>query len=65
MSDRNHFKQGKRREQPVTDVLYLVLLLLLLMTQRLLPLLLHPQLPRLLQHPLVVGHRLHLVDTPC
>lgn len=36
--------------------LYLVLLLLLLMTQCLLPLLLYPQLPRLLQHPLVVGH---------
>lgn len=34
------------------------------MTQRLLPLLLHTQLSGLLQHPLVVGHCLHLVDAP-
>lgn len=46
----------------VIPSIYLILLLLLLVSQRLLPLLLHPQLPGLLQHPLMVRHRLHLVE---
>ena len=41
---------------------YLVLLLLFLMAQGFLPLLLHPQLSGQLQHALVAGHCLHLVD---
>lgn len=41
---------------------YLVLLLLFLVAQGLLSLLLHPQLSGVIQHPLMVGHRLHLVD---
>lgn len=39
---------------------HLVFLLLLLLGQRLLPLLLHAKLPGRFQHPLMVLHRLHL-----
>ena len=42
--------------------IYLILLFLLLLSEGLLSLLLHSQLSGLFQHPLMVGHCLHLVD---